>query len=184
MSTFYVGLGVAWDQSAFAVLQYEEIPRRGPNGNPLDPRIEFWLKYVEHFERGASYPDILEAIKARVNVEPLRRNYALWTNVTRPVARLFIMADVRTYSIDITAGDTSTNNGRFWSVPRSHITSAVQVLLQTKRLRFAEGLWDVQSLVQELTRFQVNDSADSALALAVAMPAWYAHRRHWRRMGQ
>ena len=184
MNVFYAGLGVALDQSAFAILQKEEIPRRGENGNPLDPRVEFWLRHVEHFERGASYPDILETVKARLNAEPLRDNYALWTNVPQPVARLFIMADVRTYTMDLTAGDTLSNNGRFWSVPRSHITSAVQVLLQTKRLRFAEGLPDVQSLAQELTRFQITDNADSALALAVAMPAWYAHRRHWRRMGQ
>jgi hypothetical protein len=184
MAVFYAGLGVAFDQSAFAVLQHEKIPRRDANGNPLEPRVEFWLRHVEHFERGASYPDILEAVKARVNAEPLRDNYAFWTNLPQAASRLFILANIRTYTIDITRGDTATNNGRFWSVPRSHITSAVQVLLQTKRLRFALGLPDVQSLAQDLTRFQVSDNTDSALALAVAMPAWHAHRRHWRRMGQ
>ena len=51
------------------------------------------------------------------------------------------------------------------------IARAVQMLLQTGRLRFAAELPDLSMLQRELLQFQAADSVDGVLAKAVAMPA-------------
>jgi hypothetical protein len=76
-------------------------------------------------------------------------------------------------------------------VPKRDLVGALQVLIQTGRLRIAEGLRDARTLVDELLRFRVRINARTAhdsygawrecehddLVLALAVAVWRAERR-------
>jgi hypothetical protein len=92
-------------------------------------------------------------------------------------------------AITITAGDQVTYD-RGWRVPKRDLVGAVQVLLQTSRLKFAEQIPVIPALVQELLAFRVKidpltahdsygawrEGAHDDLVLAVAVAVWWGQR--------
>ena len=58
-------------------------------------------------------------------------------------------------AITITGGDLAIREGAKWRVPKRDLVSLMQVLLQTQRLKVAEGLPDAAVLVEELLNFRV-----------------------------
>jgi hypothetical protein len=93
-------------------------------------------------------------------------------------------------AITITGGDAVTfDHG--WRVPKRDLVGAVQVFLQTDRLKFAAEIPAVPQLVQELLAFRVKidpltahdsygaawrEGAHDDLVLAVAIAAWWGQR--------
>ena len=75
-------------------------------------------------------------------------------------------------------------------MPKRDLVGAVQVLLQTDRLKFAEQIPAIPTLVQELLAFRVKidpltahdsygawrDGAHDDMVLAVAIAAWWGER--------
>jgi hypothetical protein len=141
---------------------------------------------------GTPYPAVATHVRDLLATPELKRDTILVvdaTGVGRPVVDMLRQQRLAPIAITITGGDAVTyDNG--WRVPKRDLVAAVQVLLQSERLKFAERLPMVPALVQELTAFRVKidpltahdsygswrEGAHDDLVLAVAIAAWYGQR--------
>lgn len=210
---FFLGLdfGQAADYTALCILQPVEIPTGfyHPGGQPKT-RAECHVRHLERFPLRTPYPDIVDSVARRVEalekiaqpggavtigelggtrMQVIGSDYCICadaTGVGKPVIDLLRRAQLNTISITITGGQKVTREAGF-NVPKRDLVVAVQVLLQQGRLKFAEGLPEVNTLIKELVSMQVKITTDAHdtygawregthddLALAVAMAAWYA----------
>lgn len=199
-------LGQARDWTALAVLEQYRAPRTDAF-TPSPARYD--LVHLERM-RETSYVDIvthvtrlLRAIRDRYTIrrpEYVRRfrpdaepNITLVvdaTGVGMAVTDLFRRADLpgRMIAVTITGGDAVTRDGDTARVPKRDLASGIQVLLQSSRLRIAQGLSLAPVLQSELLNFRVRislsghdsygagsdwrDSAHDDLVLAVALACW------------
>jgi len=190
MSAYLIGLdlGQSQDYTALCVMETARI----------DKAQEYHVRHLERFRLGTPYPAIVERVKAMLEAEPLRGHYVLIcdaTGVGRPVIDLLRAAGVTLLAVTITGGTAVGRDDIGLTVPKRDLVSSLQVLLQSGRLKFADGLPDVATLVQEMLAFQVKisdaghdsysawrESAHDDLVLSVALAAWYAtHRQGWSR---
>lgn len=112
------------------------------------------------------------------------------TGVGRPVVDLLRQAGFDPIAVTITGGDTVIEpEHREYRVPKRNLAAAVQVLLQSRRLRWARSLKEAATLQQELENFKAkisltgHDSYGAGddwregnhddLELAVALGCWY-----------
>ena len=92
-------------------------------------------------------------------------------------------------AVTITGGEAVNHEGNSWRVPKRDLVSIMQVLLQTGRLKLAEGLPEAQTLIDELLDFRVRisdtghdsygtwrEGAHDDLVLATALACWYGER--------
>ena len=109
------------------------------------------------------------------------------TGVGAPVVDMMEKEGLCPYAISIHGGDAVGSEGRKYRVPKRDLVSTLQVLLQTQRLKVAEGIKDAQLLVEELLNFRIKisasghdsyehwrESAHDDLVLAVALACWMA----------
>jgi hypothetical protein len=86
-------------------------------------------------------------------------------------------------------GHRASHEDGGWLVPKKELVSVLQVPLQARRLKFASGLLEGETLLHELTTFQARPLAPTAdamldwrknpdddLVLAVAIAAWLSER--------
>jgi hypothetical protein len=122
------------------------------------------------------------------------------TGVGRPVVDLLRAAGLAPIAVTITGGSDTTfvrgAGGVSWRVPKRDLVGALQVLLQTGRLKIAAQLIHASVLVDELLKFRVrisssgHDSYGAAtsaddwregphddLVLALACATWWGLRR-------
>jgi hypothetical protein len=83
------------------------------------------------------------------------------TGVGAPVADMFLHAGLRPVPISITGGQRVQHNGRTVCVPRNYLISTLQILLQTRRLKIAQGLEFAPILERELINFSLRRTAGS-----------------------
>ena len=196
MSRFFVGLdlGQSKDYTALAVVELVEIPT-GEYLQYLGKEktiAHHYLRHLERFKLGTPYPAVVERLHELLASQPLKGKNRLVvdaTGVGAPVVDLLRQGGLSPIAITITGGDAATNEGANWRVPKRDLVSAVQVLLQTGRLKVAEGLQLAPLLVQELLNFQVKITANAHdtyrawregvrddLVLAVSLACWYGER--------
>lgn len=211
---FFLGLdfGQAADYTALCILQPVAIPLGlyELNGKPKT-RPECHVRHLERFPLRTAYPDIVDSVARRVEaleklgqpggpvftrelqggaqLKVIGTDYCIVadaTGVGKPVVDLLRRAELSCVSVTITGGQKVSHDAGF-NVPKRDLITAVQVLLQQGRLKFAEGLPEVGTLIKELVAMQVKITTDAHdtygvwregkhddLALAVAMAAWYA----------
>lgn len=215
MLFFGLDFGQAADYTALAIVQpVTTKDRQFNNGTGAwdeQTRTELHVRHLERFKLRTPYPDIVDRVAQRVKAavrdepNPIQRgvigdslitvigqSYVIAadaTGVGAPVVDLLRRADLQTISITITGGQKA-NYDRGYHVPKRDLIAAVQVMLQQGRLKFADGLPEVQTLVKELLSMQVKINTETAhdsygawregshddLALAVAMATWLAQR--------
>jgi hypothetical protein len=117
------------------------------------------------------------------------------TGVGRPVVDLLRQAGFDPIAITITGGDQVIPvERREFRVPKRNLVGAVQVLLQTRRLRWARSLPEAATLKQELDNFKAkislagHDSYGAGedwregnhddLVLSTALGCWYGEFEH------
>ncbi len=188
MSNTYVAgldLGQANDYTALVIV--EKI-------NAAEPS-HYHVRHIERFRLGTPYPKIVEDVAALVAKHPLRQYGSLVidaTGVGRAVVDMFAAAGVGFTPVTITGGDAETREATYpwhWKVPKRNLVGVVQVLLQTDRLRFAQGLPELPTLLNELQTFQVKltatahdsygawrEHAHDDLVLALALALWEGER--------
>lgn len=193
---YYLGLdlGQAQDFTALAIIERVDIVIgrcKDCGSDFLEARHH--LRHVERFPLRTSYPDIVERIKTMVRSEQLRDQYLLLadaTGVGRPVIDLLRNGKIKVIPVTITGGNNEIDNGQGgWNVAKRILVGNLQVLLQSRRLKFADGLPDAQTMTDELLKFQVkitesaNDTygawregAHDDLVFAVALATWYSER--------
>lgn len=211
---FFLGIdfGQAADYTALCILEPVAIPTglSKPNGKPKT-RPECHVRHLDRFELRTPYPDIVDSIAGLVATlekmgqpggkqcrprQVIGSNYVCVcdaTGVGKPVVDLMRRAQLYTISVTITGGQKVSQDAGF-NVPKRDLISATQVLLQQGRLKFAEGLPYVSTLIKELVSMQVKITTEAHdtygvwregqhddLALAVALAAWYATRTGYDR---
>jgi hypothetical protein len=173
-------LGQAADYTALAIVEC------------VPPALH--LRHLQRFKLGTTYPAVVEGVRALLLSPALLRDTVLvvdHTGVGRPVVDLLQAARLAAplVPVTITGGDAVTYEGDCWRVPKRNLVATVQVVLQTGRLKIAEGLPEAAMLVKELLNFQVKITANAHdtygawregshddLVLAVALACWYAER--------
>lgn len=183
---YFIGLdlGQAQDPTALAVIE-----RRGD--------VKTGICHVPQLKRypiGSSYNSIVDELAGKLkNAPPKARLIIDGTGVGRAVVDMIrgnpvlLSLDLLIHPVTITAGNDETRDGYYWKVPKRNLVGAVQVLLQSQRLKIAESLPDTPALVAELQNFKVkitdagNDTygewragKHDDLVLAVALGAWAA----------
>jgi hypothetical protein len=203
---YYYGLdlGQAQDPTAIAILEAPEPPRPVPGdaflaslvtGAPAAPKPKppapvFNLRHLERIKLGTPYPKVVERVKSDLARAPLHRQAELvvdGTGVGRPVVDLLRDAGLKPLAVSITGGETTTNDGDNYRVPKRDLVVGVQVLLQQGRLKIAKGLPDTETLIRELLAFKAKvdpttahdsynarEGAHDDLVLAVALAVWRA----------
>lgn len=163
---------------------------RIPDVVPPEPP-ELLLRGLKRYELGTAYPVIVADVARLIAAQPHRVQLVIdWTGCGRPVYDMFVAAGLHPVGISITGGDQAIEVAGGFRVPKRDLVGIVQSLLQTRRLKFAEGLPLLPVLTAELKNFKVkidpktahdsysawreNDHDDTVLALAVA--CWWTER--------
>ncbi len=175
------------------------------SGRPPHPPLE--VRHLERYELGTSYKEIVERIEEICRIPPLSELPAVLlvdkTGVGAAVLDSFEHSGIRPTAITIHGGSAISLDPqrRGYRVPKRDLVSAVQVLLQNRRLKVAAGLPEAATLKKELLNFRVKVNPATAhdsyehwregdhddLVLAVAMACWFrecsnrsAEKRHAR----
>ena len=183
MAKFYVGLdlGQAQDYTALSVIE-----RQGS-----EEPTAYHVRHLERLRLGTPYPTVVDRVVTLMQHQPLRGHAELVvdaTGVGAPVVDLLEQAGLDPVAVSITGGNTVSQKGRSYNVPKRDLVSVLQVLFQAGRLKVAEALPEAATLVRELLIFRVKINVDTAhdsygawregahddLVLSVAMAVWYA----------
>jgi len=187
MSNFVVGLdlGQAQDYTAIAIAELTHAAE-----DVAQERTIYQVRHLERFKLGTRYPEIVASVRSLCNRPPLRDVASLVvdaTGVGRPVVDLLVDAGLSPVAVSITGGNAVTQDeDGAYRVPKRDLVSAVQVLLQSQRLKIASSLALADLLVKELLAFRVKITADAHdtygawresahddMVLAVALACWY-----------
>ena len=185
--SYYVGvdLGQVQDPTAVAVLE-----RRG-----FAPAL-YYVRWLHQYELLTPYQAIAEDQK-KMFAQPELAGHECElvvdaTGVGRPVVEMFERVGLEPVSVTITAGfdPVHTDRGE-WRVPKRDLVMAVQMLLQSGRLKVAPGVQFADLLKEELLKFKLKvtktgvdtyeawrEGDHDDLVLAVAIAAWYGEHMH------
>ncbi len=175
MSTFILGLDLGQTNDYSALIVAEQI-MPDPATPPADRRPRYDVRHIERYPLGTPYPAIVDATVAMFERPELGDKVFLvidGTGVGRaPVDMFRARIGQRAYPVTITGGDAvSESDDGYIRAPKRDLVGVVQVLLQSKRLRFAQGLQLVSLLTKELTNFHVKIDLETA---ADSYGAWRA----------
>jgi hypothetical protein len=196
--SFYVGLdlGQAQDPTAICVVEKPEEGDKAP----------LHVRHLERPELGTYYPDIAERVKGLVRDPSLTQTAYNWTSglnetrspelvvdatgVGRPVVDMIRREGLSFVPVLITGGDIEHHENGWYKVPKRNLVSAVQLALQSGRLKIAEELALAATLRKELLNFRIKVNISTAhdsyeawregdhddLVLATALACWKATR--------
>ncbi len=202
MSRWLVGvdLGQAQDFTAISALeqiQHSTVTPANHRVFPARPRstavaIEYHLRHLERPKLGTPYPVIVSRVREIV-AQPELCDCALVvdaTGVGAPVVDMMRAAGLNPVPIYITGGNAVSRTKEGYHVPKRDLATTLQSLVQTSRLKIANGLKEGPTLDREMMAFRVkiniatgHDSYEALregdhddLVLCVAMPCWYGER--------
>jgi hypothetical protein len=146
------------------------------HAKPLEPADDLFSDLVTY----SATPQLKDKTKLVVDA----------TGVGRPVVDMLKQRGLKPIAIAIHGGDTVSADSGFLRVPKRDLVAAVQVMLQTERLKFASAIPALPQLIQELLAFRVKIDPTTAhdsygswregthddLVLALAVAAWYGER--------
>jgi hypothetical protein len=185
-------LGQVADYTALVVIECHRIDLPG----------ELTTYHVRHIERllGKPYPDIVtrvQTLMAQPSLKGQSRLVADATGCGRPVIDMLRQARLHPVAVTIHGGDQVHQDGWDFRTPKRDLVGALQVCLQTQRLKIAEQLPLAATLVEELLAFRVKIDPATAhdsyaawrekdhddLVLATALGIWYWEMQGRRRAG-
>lgn len=181
-----IDLGQANDYTAITILERKQI-------NENNKKVHHYE--VRHLERlrNKPYPEQVRHIKG-LQQRLADHNLSLvvdQTGVGRPVVDMLREVGLYPIAVTITGGDSVSGEHPEYRVPKRDLVTAVQVLLQSERLRIASSLKEAQTLVNELLAFRVSinlktghdsygndvgawrENPHDDLVLATAIACWY-----------
>ena len=206
-----VDLAQSSDYTALCVLERTEVKTGRISVNPKYPifvpgmKLEFSetpvyehhyaARHLERLPIGTPYPAQVARIKAlsdrlRSETGTIPQLVADATGVGRPVLDMQRSSGLSPAAVTITGGDTVSQDGRDFRVPKRDLVSIVQVLLQSERLKIARALPEASTLTSELLAFKVSislkghdsygndvgpwrENPHDDMVLAVALACWY-----------
>jgi hypothetical protein len=195
MGTFLAGLdlGKQSDPSALAVIESTSVRQA-----PTAPQLHHACRWLRRWPLGTPYPEIIDEVGALLTRPPLA-GCALAADATGVGSGIIDMArdryrradlSIPVYGVLITSGFAVTYAADGWHVAKRELVSALQALLQGRRVTVARGLPEAETLARELEQFQLRitesnneiygtwrSGANDDLALALMIACWFAERR-------
>ena len=199
--SLFIGLDLGQSKD-FTALGIIESVRTVTNGGEKDEIASLNCVHLQRWQLRTSYPSIVADVVKMVNglkpfqspdYKPVLAIDA--TGVGAPVVDLFkreqINAELR--PIQIVGGANVSEEFGTTRVPKRDLVSVVQVALQNRTLKIAEGLSEAENLSRELQNFtvKITDAANDVygawregthddLVLAVALALWSANKPPFR----
>jgi hypothetical protein len=197
MGVFYSGLdlGRQRDPSAFAAIEVQETvpdPQR-----PKMPALRHDCRWLQRWTLGTPYPEICEAVGRMYDATPLSGTtllvdatgvgLAVYEMLKDHFRRQRLSAVFR--PVVITAGFSTVVAADGIHLPKRQLVSALQSVLQGRRLWVADGLPEAEALRKELEAFQlrISESANELfgaesgqhddIAISLMLPVWLGERR-------
>jgi len=127
-------VGQAQDYAALAIAEYDERAGKG--------ETVYAFRYLHRWPLGTPYPAIVHDIpQILVHAPPRSVTLVLdATGVGRGVYDMFVDAHLVTAAVTLHGGHTVSYDKGYWRVPKRDLVTAVQVALQTSRLKIAKAL--------------------------------------------
>jgi hypothetical protein len=186
------GQGQVHDPSAVAVIARVQV------GEAYDPvmlaarkRAKLRVRHLERLALGTPYPDVVTRVREVVRSVNLRGHCTVVADATlgrgtdhRPAA-----ADLEStiLPVMITGGDMETSENGYYRVPKRDLIIGLQLLLQQRALKIADGLRDGPALLKEMLAMRVKitlsgheryeawrEGTHDDLVFAVALGCWAA----------
>jgi hypothetical protein len=193
-SIFITGLDLGQTQqfTAFAAVEQRKCPDPNRSGREIN---HYDIRHLERFALGTSYTDIAARLKQRFEHPTLQRSMLAidYTGVGQSVVHMLSKAgiDAHIRPVLITAGNHAARDGHGgWTIGKVELVGMLQVLLQTRRIKVAQGLPHAPTLMRELqdfrTKVKLSSNEMSAdwregihddLVLAVAIAIWEGEHR-------
>ncbi len=197
-------LGLINDYSALSMLEQAETLERADFSKDIGEHYEvaYHLVHLQRFKLATQYPAVVQRVKEIMENPKIARNNHLIldaTGVGTPVLQMFRAVGVNPVGVTLTAGAEVTKTSDSYEgyhVPKGQLVSTLMVLVQSGRLKIAEGLEHAPAFDEEMQNFHytldkktghdtyesVKDSVHDDLVVSVALAAWYAMRyeRHMR----
>ena len=151
---------------------------------PDDKRVhqrQHDLVHAERF-RQIPYPDQIRRVRERFQL--LKEHARLEhgdvpvslvvdaTGVGKPILDVFREAGMNPHGIVITGGENVSRSQNLTRVPKRELATTLQVALQAKRLRIAEGLPLADTLLQEFRGFRVKVSVSGHASFGNDVGSW------------
>jgi hypothetical protein len=197
MIDYLVGLdlGQAADYSALGVLErtQETVDVREEGKLPRKEQVRaYGCRRLKRWPIGTPYTTIVRDVGNLLRRAPLANATLVIdaTGVGRPVVDMFraLRLPNRLVAVTITAGQAETFHDGFHRVSKIIVIHTLQVLLQQRRLRFAQTMAEVPLLIRELQNyrmtitpalnetFNAREGEHDDLILALAIAAWEGER--------
>jgi len=184
MADYFIGadIGQSQDYTALVILEKIQTPSRP----------DYHARHIMRCPLGMPYPSIVDQIVATYGHRRIRDSHrALIVDATgcgRPIVDL--LKPCGPIAVTLHGGQSVTHKGRDWHVPKRDVVTCAQVLLQQRRLKFAEGVPLTPVLQQELLdfRYKINpltahdsyaawrEGQYDDLVLALSLACWWAER--------
>ncbi len=193
MYEFFIGvdLGQMRDYSAVTILQqdfkYKNIHTKIPIYN---------VRHLERIKLGTSYPKIvyrLEMLLQKPEIHHAQKVVLIdQTGVGQAVVDMMRQSDIKNViGINITGGSSVNEIEGGFNVPKKELVAALQVLIQSERIKIVKGLEFAEVLKQEILNFKVKldektghesfeawrEQEHDDLVLSTAIACWYAFRQ-------
>ena len=150
------------------------------------------VRYLQRWPLQTPYPAIVQDVAALLADPSLRGQSTLSTYKTgcgSPVIDMLVQAKLAPIAVSIHGGDKVNVDRGSFRVPKRDLVSCIAVLLQQRRLQFAQ-MPMTTTLVQELLTFKVKIDPSTAhdsyaawreqdhddLVLALALACWWGER--------
>lgn len=198
--TLGVDLGTKQDYSALVLLSRVERlqePRALPGTWQAETERRnvysvYEVPLIERLPLGIEYRTVIDRIRQIIELPALFRQQVEIvvdaTGVGFPVMQQMYAAGLNVIGITITGGTSVNQNDSGYTVPKRDLVSALQVVVQSNRLKVAPSLplapafkEEVQAFRRRMTNARSETwDADSGhhddMVLAAAIAAWYAER--------
>ena len=191
---YYIGLdlGHRQDYTALAVLSRTDIYHAERDAATFERlrTTEFRLRKLSRAPLFTEYPDVVRRVVHMVQHQQAQGRSTLvvdGTGVGEAVVHLFRREKlgVQLMPMLITSGERESRGDGVWNVPKKNLLMGLQVMVQERTLRVADGLDLGPDLIREMQRLRTcsfrgwrSMGGHDDLVLALALAAWAAQRQN------
>lgn len=187
-------VGSERDHSVLSLIDKKTQYSRSPEGEEMQlPTYD--LPFLERFQLRTPYEVIRQRTEAILH-NPMLSTQGCHllidaTGVGNPVVQMF--QDLSPIPVVITSGSTVNALGSGgYSVPKRDIVTSLQAVMQSRRLRIAAGLQDIEQLKKEILGFKMRppsargyiafesdtESTHDDIVMSLAINIWYLERMY------
>lgn len=147
------------------------------NGHPLPPppKATYLVNHLHRYPHQTRYTEVVEDVVRLKAGPPLKGKAAVVidrTGVGKGVYDIFVAAGLRPVGVHFHGGQTETWDTEGCRVPKANLVSAVEILLETRRLKVVPALPHAALLVDELQGFRRRQTATGHVTYGASTDDW------------